>query len=76
MSAALPWATLMRLGLGTLRLPPDVFWAMTPHEFTAVAGVLAHGTPPMDRDGLARLMALHPDAHGQAKEMDDEPTGQ
>ena len=62
MSGAIDWAALCALGLGRLRLAPEVFWAMTPFEFDCAArgatGVLA---APMDRAGLARLMALHPD---------------
>ena len=27
-----PWADVMRIGLGVLRLPPHAFWAMTPKE--------------------------------------------
>jgi len=59
------WSGLMRLGLGVLRLEPDVFWAMTPHEFRMMlegAG-LSPGAGPlqMGRDGLERLMADFPD---------------
>lgn len=63
MSAAprcLPWRALMQAGLGRLRLPPEVFWAMTPGEFAAALG--AEASPAaMGRSGLARLMALYPD---------------
>lgn len=60
------WPGLMRLGLGVLRLPPDVFWAMTPGELRLAlegAGVLpVGGAAPMGRGRLAELMAAFPDA--------------
>jgi uncharacterized phage protein (TIGR02216 family) len=57
---------MMRLGLGALRLPPDVFWAMTPVELRRAlegAGLLAPGagTAWMDRATLDGLMARFPD---------------
>ena len=66
----LPWRQLMRLGLGSLRLPPPVFWAMTPRELAASAGLSGR---PKDfrRSDLARLMARFPDAaptHPHARE--------
>ena len=57
----LPWGTLMRLGLGTLRLPPQAFWAMTPRELAACAGLV--GRPAtLARADLDALMARFPDA--------------
>ena len=61
------WAELMRLGLGTLRLPPELFWAMTPVELQRAlegAGVLARGGGGawMSRGALEALMARFPDA--------------
>ena len=57
----LPWSTLMRFGLGTLRLPPQAFWAMTPRELAACAGLV--GSAPMPtRADLDALMARFPDA--------------
>ena len=63
---ALAWDELMRLGLGTLGLPSDVFWAMTPVEFQRAlegAGVLAPGAGAgwMGRGALNALMARFPD---------------
>ena len=59
------WPGLMRLGLGALRLTPDVFWAMTPAELRLAlegAGFLNPGTDlPMDRNRLERLMHAFPD---------------
>ena len=62
----LAWAELMRLGLGALRLPPVVFWAMTPVEFQRAlegAGLLAIGGAGswMERAALEGLMARFPD---------------
>ena len=54
----------MRAGLGVLRLPPDVFWSMTPREFAAaLVGILgpSPGHDAMDRTSLARLIARYPD---------------
>lgn len=70
MADRIDWRHLMRLGLGTLRLAPDTFWAMTPGEFLAalegaglvpVGGQMNHGT-------LSALMAAFPDEI--AKEQD------
>ena len=63
---ALAWTELMRLGLGTLRLPPGVFWAMTPVELQRAlegAGILAIGGAGswMERTALEGLMARFPD---------------
>ncbi len=66
MSGAPPtdWAALMRLGLGALRLPPEVFWAMTPAELRLAlegAGLARAPGTAMDRGRLADLMAAYPD---------------
>lgn len=37
MSERVDWDGLMRFGLGTMRLPPDAFWSMTPRELAAAA---------------------------------------
>jgi uncharacterized phage protein (TIGR02216 family) len=63
---ALAWAELMRLGLGALRLPPQVFWAMTPVELQRAlegAGILAVGSAGgrVERAALEGLMARFPD---------------
>ncbi len=53
----------MEAGLGTLRLPPPVFWAMTPRELEAALrgafGVTR--AMPMSRAELAALMEAYPD---------------
>jgi uncharacterized phage protein (TIGR02216 family) len=53
----------METGLGTLRLAPPVFWAMTPRELeAALRGAYGTRPPrPLSRDDLAALMALYPD---------------
>ncbi len=63
---ALAWTELMRLGLGALRLPPEVFWTMTPVELQRAlegAGILAIGGAGswMERAALEGLMARFPD---------------
>lgn len=62
------WPGLMRLGLGALRLAPDVFWSMTPGEFRRAlegAGLLPAGAgTDMDRMRLDALMAAFPDGPG------------
>lgn len=62
-----PWDDVMAFGLGTLRLPPREFWAMTPREMAAAhAGVSGRGVgTALGREGLERLMALHPDGEGR-----------
>lgn len=60
------WPGLMRLGLGALRLSPEVFWAMTPGELRLAlegAGVLPiGGQTAMGAARLAELMAAFPDS--------------
>jgi uncharacterized phage protein (TIGR02216 family) len=53
----------MALGLGTLRLRPRDFWAMTPRELEgALEGLLGlPGPGPLDRRGLEALMRRYPD---------------
>lgn len=62
MSERVDWAGLMRFGLGVLRLPPDVFWSMTPRELAAAAHPWwgAVDAAP-DRAALDGLMARFPD---------------
>ncbi len=62
-----PWGEVMALGLGDLRLSPDAFWAMTPRELFAAAGVRM--TQPMGRDALNALMARFPDEVTSGKEL-------
>lgn len=53
-----PWANMMRLGLGVLRLPPEQFWRTTPREIAAAFGPLHQG---FDRKSFEQLMRDHPD---------------
>ena len=54
----------MAAGLGFLRLPPSVFWAMTPRELSAALDWSAGSSAPVPlaRDGLAALSARYPDS--------------
>jgi len=56
-----PWASALHTGLCLLRLPPSIFWAMTPVEFYAAAGGLAPSAAALSRAGLAEMMARFPD---------------
>lgn len=57
-----PWAEAMAFGLGTLRLPPEQFWRMTPRELAALAST---SNPPRE-DDLAELMRRYPDGGDHA----------
>jgi uncharacterized phage protein (TIGR02216 family) len=50
----------MGLGLGTMRLSPAAFWAMTPREFSAAVGALAPASAPR-RNEFEALLQLYPD---------------
>jgi uncharacterized phage protein (TIGR02216 family) len=53
----------MAAGLGVLRLPPAVFWSMTPRELeAALRGLLGPASDTsMPRSALAQLMTRYPD---------------
>ncbi len=54
----------MEAGLGGLRLPPQVFWAMTPRELeAALRGAFGAGrqASALSRAELAVLMDSYPD---------------
>ena len=60
-----PWASVIRFGLGHLRLSPDAFWRLSLPELTALIG--APYAPAMaTRHGLEALMALFPDANSKS----------
>lgn len=62
MSEGFPWSRLMELGLGTLRLPPERFWAMTLPEFAAAARSLHPPRPArLARGTLDEMMHRFPD---------------
>lgn len=54
------WPGLMRAGMQGLRLPPDVFWALTPAELALMLGQ-GGGRAPMTRAGLVALEQAYPD---------------
>jgi len=57
----------MGFGLGTLRLPPDAFWRMTPRELAAAIGAFAPQRPaPLARGAFDALMRRFPDAPGRS----------
>ena len=56
----------MAIGLGLLRLPPAVFWSMTPKELdAALTGLFGRvfSDGPLPRRALADLMRRFPDEH-------------
>lgn len=55
-----PWTPVIRFGLGHLRLPPHVFWALSLPELIALTGS-ADAPEHATRERLAALMALFPD---------------
>lgn len=57
-----PWDAAMALGLGQLRLAPDLFWRLTLPELAAAARALRPaGDAPITRGALAGLMTRFPD---------------
>lgn len=64
-----PWASVIRFGLGYLRLAPDAFWRLSLPELNALIG--GNELPATaTRQGLEALMALFPDT-GTKKEPED-----
>jgi uncharacterized phage protein (TIGR02216 family) len=64
------WPRLMQVGLGRLRLTPEVFWNLTPAEFMLMAGP-GEGRAALSRAGLAELSARFPDMPaGQPAELE------
>ncbi|WP_299870608.1 rcc01693 family protein [uncultured Hoeflea sp.] len=58
--AFFPWASVIRFGLGRLRLPPEAFWALSLRELM----VLLDNQAALDtttRQGIEALMARFPD---------------
>lgn len=58
--SSLDWSSLLRAGLGQLRLRPEEFWNLTPIEFLLLTGNLG-AAPPTTRDTLERLSRAFPD---------------
>ncbi|WP_170973408.1 rcc01693 family protein [Rhizobium sp. FKY42] len=55
------WPGVLHVGLCLLRLPPDIFWQLSPREFMGMAGAYRPRPPGLDRAGLVALMAAFPD---------------
>jgi uncharacterized phage protein (TIGR02216 family) len=47
--------------LGTLRLAPESFWAMTPRELALAIEALTGRSAPLKRATLIELMTRYPD---------------
>lgn len=60
----LDWPALMRAGLRGLRLTPEQFWSLTPHELGILLG-LEDNPMAMNRDQLSALMARFPDMNDE-----------
>lgn len=62
MRPAFPWREAIGFGLGTLRLPSDAFWRMTPRELAcAIEAVRGPSGAPLSRLTLTDLMTRFPD---------------
>ncbi|GJD95716.1 phage tail assembly chaperone [Methylobacterium iners] len=59
-ASAFPWDEALALGLHALRWRPRDFWAATPRELMAAAG-LTRVHPAAGRADLERLLAAFPD---------------
>ncbi len=58
--ARFDWPGLMRAGLVGLRLPPAIFWALSPAELLMMLGH-GSGPAPMGRARLEELARAFPD---------------
>ncbi|WP_293343872.1 rcc01693 family protein [Parvibaculum sp.] len=57
-----PWEEAMSLGLGTLRMPPEIFWRMTLPELAAAARAMRPDVrKAMGREEFDGLMIRYPD---------------
>ncbi|WP_394690018.1 phage tail assembly chaperone [Hoeflea sp.] len=70
--ALFPWASVIRFGLGRLRLSSDAFWALSLPELVALIGPQAQAETAT-RERLAALMALFPDGAGPAPDDNADP---
>ena len=60
--APFPWETVMRFGLGVLRLAPSDFWQATPREIAAaMRGHSGDSADPFSRAALEGLLLRFPD---------------
>lgn len=62
------WPGLMRAGLHELRLPPEVFWKLSPVELKIMLGA-ENTAPALTRARLEELAAAFPD--GRKAKADD-----
>lgn len=60
-ATAFPWAEVMQIGLGQLRLAPKDFWALSLVELNAMIGVHMPVVNVPDRQVLDALMQAYPD---------------
>lgn len=54
------WAGILQLGLQRLKLPPDVFWRLSPCELRLMLGENPVASP-LNRQRLCELVAAFPD---------------
>ena len=64
-SSLIDWPTLLRIGLGSMGLKPNDFWALTPAEFLLMAGLEPGSSAAMTRKELDALRARFPDKSGE-----------
>lgn len=58
---SLDWRGLVAVGIGDLRIPPAVFWQLTPAELTLMMGVSTGIQQRMTRARLRQLSDTWPD---------------
>jgi uncharacterized phage protein (TIGR02216 family) len=59
------WAGLMRVGMVSMGLRPDEFWALTPAEFLLMRGQGADTSGGLSRATLAALSSEFPDVNDE-----------
>lgn len=57
---AVDWGRLMSVGVGAMRLAPEVFWSLSPREFSVMSEPHL-GTEPLGREGFEALSRRWPD---------------
>jgi uncharacterized phage protein (TIGR02216 family) len=55
------WKQVIGFGLGVLRLSPDAFWRMTPHELGCAIEAVTGRAAPIERTDFDGLMQRFPD---------------
>lgn len=61
LAIAFPWAEVMQIGLGQLRLAPKDFWVLSLRELNAMIGAHMPVVNVPDRQVLDALMQTYPD---------------